>query len=256
MKLNFGKLATVVMTLGLFATCMVSCKSSDEPQPKDTHEAVDMGLPSGTKWAAMNIGAYKVSEVGLYFAWGETVGYGSSPADGRAFYLSDYKWNTPGYKMWYGFNKYQIADGVDGQNGNDASCWYDEKGQFVGDNKTQLEDADDAAIVLWGNGWRMPTNDDVVELCANCTSAWETLDGVKGMRMTSKLNGNSIFLPAGGDRGNSDIHWVGEEGYYWSSTLEKQSTGFADMLYFTTESLPYAHYARRFGGRNIRPVCK
>ena len=158
--------------------------------------------------------------------------------------------------MWYGFNKYQVPDGSDGQDGNERSCWYDENGQFIGDGKIQLDDSDDAAIVLWGNGWRMPTKEDVRELCANCISEWETMAGVIGMRMTSKINGNSIFLPAGGDRGNGDIHWVGEQGYYWTSTVENMSTGFAAMLYYTTTENPYLHYARRFGGRNIRPVRK
>lgn len=242
------------------AMLLASCSEEDnpvtpDPVPTDTHEAIDLGLPSGTKWAATNIGAATASEIGLYFAWGETVGYGGSADDGRTFYLDDYKWNTPGtYPLWYGFNKYQLPDGADGQNDNAASCWYDENGQFIGDGKTQLDDIDDAAVIHWGNGWRMPTNDEVIELCANCTSVWETMAGVKGVRMTSKINGNSIFLPAGGDRGSGEVHWVGEQGYYWTSTLEAQSTGFADMLYYTTTEDPHSHYARRFGGRTIRPV--
>ena len=97
--------------------------------------------------------------------------------------------------------------------------------------------------------------------------------GGDALRMTSKRNGNSIFLPAGGDRGQQDRHWVGEQGYYWSSTLKYDvtadgvgaSTGFAYMLFFTAENHenpknsyeetePHLHYARRFGGRLIRPV--
>ena len=246
------------------------------PLPTITPEAVDLGLPSGTKWASMNIGAAFESEIGFYFAWGETVGFGTSPADGRPFFLNDYKWNTTGYSLWYGFNKYQIADGADGSDEqHPVSLWYNESGQFVGDNKTQLDDADDAAILLWGNNWRMPTKDDVKELCDNCTAEWETLNGVIGKRMTSKINGKSIFLPAGGDRGQKDRHWVGEQGYYWTSTLkydisddgQQASTGFAYMLFFSAqnndnpqnsyvETEPHLHYARRFGGRNIRPVCK
>ena len=247
------KILTYLMIEGiiLFSACT---KEKSDPVTEDSR-AIDLGLPSGTKWASMNIGASKESEIGLYFAWGETTGYKGDPDDGRAFYTDDYKWNISGYTLWYGFNKYQIPDGSDGQN-NNKSCWYDDNGKFIGDGKTKLDDSDDAAIVLWGNGWRMPTKDDVAELCANCTSAWETLDGIKGVRMTSKINGKSIFLPAGGDRGNSGIHWVGEQGYYWASTLNSMSTGIADMLYYTTNDDPYDHYARRFGGRNIRPVCK
>ena len=295
MKINYLRRAAGLLTLALAVTLASSCSKDDDedddeniedpkkaffeeklPMPEISHEAVDLGLPSGTKWASMNIGAASESEIGLYFAWGETVGFGTSPADGRPFFLGDYKWNdaTAGYNLWYGFTKYQIADGADGSNEqtNPASNWYVD-GNFVGDNKTKLDDADDAAILLWGDGWRMPTKVDIKELCDNCTSVWDTVAGVIGKRMTSKLNGNSIFLPAGGDRGQQDRHWVGEQGYYWSSTLKYDvtadgvgaSTGFAYMLFFTAENHenpknsyeetePHLHYARRFGGRLIRPV--
>ncbi len=307
--------------LGILAVSMmlVSCSKDDDndsdepkkieeeevklPMPEIVHEAVDLGLPSGIKWASMNIGAASESEIGYFFAWGETVGFGTSAADGRPFFLSDYKWNdaSAGYTLWYGFTKYQIADGADGQiicdasgqtvyetdaetgevkkdeegnpvpSKNPASLWYQD-GKFVGDNKTILDDVDDAAQVLWGNGWRMPTGAEVKELCDNCTSEWAVVDGVRGKLMKSKINGNSIFLPAGGDRGQKEAHWRGEQGYYWASTLKSTvtedgvgaSTGFADMLWFSEENVekkqaetePLAHYARRFGGRNIRPVRK
>lgn len=36
------------------------------------HEYVDLGLPSGLKWATCNVGANKPEECGCYYAWGET----------------------------------------------------------------------------------------------------------------------------------------------------------------------------------------
>lgn len=263
MKHIIHTLAAAIMTLGLIATCFVSCTGKNDPKtPADQddskapagHEMVDLGLPSGTKWARTNIGSEKEHEIGLYFAWGETVGYGSDPKDGRTFLLGDYKWGDESYGM-FGITKYQLPDGQDGSNG-DRGCWYDENGQFIGDGKGQLDPEDDAAAVLWGSGWRMPTNTEIEELVANCNYELTTMGGVPGAKLTSKINGNYIFLPSCGDRGNGDIHWVGEQGYYWGSTVAKMSNALADMLYFTQDQAAYAHYARRFGGRNIRPVHK
>ena len=260
MKYNSLRLAIVAFVLGLSAAYVTSCSNDDDPvpQPADTHEAVDLGLPSGTKWAATNIGSSKESEIGLYFAWGEVVGYGSDPKDGRPFLLGDYKWGDESLGM-FGITKYQIPDGYDGSDENHPKCsWYDDNGNFIGDGKAQLDPEDDAAATLWGNGWRMPTKADVEELVANCTYEWTTLEGTEGAKLTSKINGKSIFLPACGDRGNGDIHWVGVEGYYWASTVATATNALADMIYFSSEkNLPaFAHYARRFGGRNIRPVRK
>ena len=257
MKYNSLRLAAVFV-LGLFVAFAISCSNDDNPAPSpiDIHEAVDMGLPSGTKWASMSIGSSAPHQIGLYFAWGETVGYTGDPNDGRNFWYDDYKWNTEeGYYAWFGTTKYQIPDTIDGQGGHPKSCWYDENGVFIGDNKTELDPEDDAARVLWGNGWRMPTRDEVAELCNNCTSEWETIEGVIGIRMTSKINGNSLFFPACGDRGNGEIHWVGEQGYYWSSTIDVTNTGYGCYLVFSKLGVyPWSSY--RFGGRNIRPVRK
>ena len=61
-----------------------SCKD-DEPDNPDTHEWVDLGLPSGTLWATCNIGANAPEDYGDYFAWGET-----KPKDN--YDLNNYKW--------------------------------------------------------------------------------------------------------------------------------------------------------------------
>ena len=159
--------------------------------------AVDLGLPSGTKWANMNVGAEKPEDYGLYFAWGETVGYTGDTSDGRLFDWANYKWMTKGQSDWKYINKYQTADGT-----TDA-CWYKynwDTGdyEFIGDSLTVLLPEDDAAHAYWGGDWRMPTNDEIKELVNNTTYEWITVGTVSGGKFTSKTNGNSIFLPAAG----------------------------------------------------------
>ena len=107
--------------------------------------AVDLGLPSGTKWANMNVGATSPQESGLYFAWGETTGYTSETTDGRQFDWANYKWMAEGQASWKYISKYQIDDGLT------EACWYDYDGDKVaGDSLTVLEVADDAAAANWG----------------------------------------------------------------------------------------------------------
>lgn len=259
-----------------------SC-GDDEKEDKDVDERmVDLGLPSGVKWASLNLGADNEYDFGLYYSWGDTVGY-PSIAD-RQFDHNDYVWNdtTLHKNLWYGYYKYQVADGYDGTDKtHPQAIWYDDEKKFIGDNKTQLDLADDAATHVWGNGWRMPTKEEVKELCENCISEWDIVNGTIGKRMTSKINGKSIFFPTAGDWGHGLIHWVGEQGYYWTSTLKYSAdetdgkyennecpgagTLYAFMLYFSAENKQYEtkqhedtpchlHYARRFGGRSIRPV--
>ena len=107
--------------------------------------AVDLGLPSGTKWANMNVGATSPQESGLYFAWGETTGYTDKTTDGRQFDWANYKWMAEGQSSWKYINKYQNDDG------QTEASWYENDGyKFVGDGLTVLEVTDDAAAANWG----------------------------------------------------------------------------------------------------------
>ena len=127
---------------------------------QDTHEYVDLGLPSGLLWATCNVGANAPEEYGDYFAWGEIV-----PKD-------VYNWST--YQYYDGSNlaKYTGSDGL-----------------------TTLLPGDDAATTNWSNGWRMPTKEEWQELLDNTTNKWTTQNGVNG-RLFTGSNGNSLFLPA------------------------------------------------------------
>ena len=189
--------------------------------------AVDLGL--SVKWATCNVGASKPEEYGDYYAWGET-----EPK-------TTYSWAT--YKWCNGSNitltKYNTK----------SSCG-------TVDNKTVLELADDAARVNWGGAWRMPTDDEWTELRENCTWTW-TDDyngtGVKGRIVTSKTNGNSIFLPAAGFRGSDDLSRAGDYGYYWSSSLYTDHPNGAWDVGFYSDDVR-RNDGSRFYGCSVRPV--
>lgn len=209
----------------------------------DNVEAVDLNLPSGTKWANMNVGAEKPEDYGLYFAWGETVGYTSDTSDGHSFEWANYKWCNDGIGTTV--TKYCPTSETDywGGSGNP-------------DNLLRLEYADDAACVIWGGNWRMPTREEIEELVSETNSEWTTVNGVEGMKFTSKTNGNSIFLPAAGDRHNSDFGNGGVEGSYWSSSLYESGPYYAYGLYFSMVTAYRSNCTRGTVGRSIRPVRK
>ena len=204
-----------------------------------TMEYVDLGLPSGLKWAKCNLGASKPSDYGDYYAWGET----APKAD---FTWDTYKWMQAGHSHWRYITKYTFADGQTG------GIWYDSAGAFIGDNKTVLDAADDAATANLGSPWRMPTVDEIRELRDNCTWTWTTQDGVNGYQVDGP-NGNAIFLPASGCRQNSGLSEAGTEGYYWS--LSTDNSVCAHMVEFAEDlGVTVWNNFYRFLGFSVRPV--
>ncbi len=199
----------------------------------DEHEYVDLGLPSGTLWATMNVGANSPEEYGDYFAWGET-----TPKD-------VYDWST--YKWCMGSNttmtKYCTKSNY-GYNG------------FT-DGKTELDPEDDAAYVNWGPEWRMPSLEQIQELLDNCTTQWTTRNGVNGRLFTSNINGASLFLPAAGYQRDGDLYYGGTDGDYWSRTLFFSSPVRAYYLYFYSgfysDTVGWYHYYR-CNGSSVRAV--
>lgn len=189
-------------TLVLVLLVSVGCTKPKEPYSVsgnyNGHDYVDLGLPSGTLWATCNIGAETPEVYGDYFAWGET-----EPKD-------IYDWST--YKY--------CVDGDEGQ--LTKYCSNAEMGYngFV-DGLYQLESSDDAARFNWGEGWRMPTGAEGVELLQECSHQWDTINGVRGLLVTG-LNGNTLFIPSAGGKGDfpyeTQDYWaVGRSGYYWVS---------------------------------------
>ena len=194
------------------------------------HEYVDLGLPSGLKWATCNVGASKPEEYGNYYAWGET----STKED---YNWSTYKWCNGSYDK---ITKY---------------CSNSSYGRV--DNKMKLELSDDVARKQWGSTWRLPTKAEFEELLNenNCTWTWTTQNGVSGCKVTSKKNGNSIFMPADGWRGGTSLSSQGSFGYCWSSSPHESSSYGAYFLFFSS-GYHGTHWESRYTGRSVRPVSE
>lgn len=228
-KLQFLLMCCLVVD---FAACNddkssnVSAVSVFKSGTQDGHDYVDLGLPSGTKWATANIGAKKSQDYGNYYAWGETT--------------------TKDYYDWsnYKFGSDYLTKYCDNSDYG--------KGDFT-DNKVVLEPVDDAAYVNWGGKWRMPTRAQQEELRDECYWVWtdsyndsnvagyivykakESSDKGKQIYVQSShskrepsgetpslsysLFDAHIFLPAAGYRSRSDLSYAGSGGYYWSSSL-------------------------------------
>ena len=213
-----------IFLLLIAAACSVAVysQSLDYEQgnaPVTSHEYVDLGLPSGTLWATMNIGATAPEEYGDYFAWGEV-----TPKE-------SYTWTT--YK-WC--------------NGNwDSMTKYGVKSSFgVVDNKTVLDPEDDAATMNWGSEWCMPTRAQQDELRNNCTSEWTTINGVKGCLLTSNINQASLFLPFAGNRWDTTLYNAGSSGFYWSRNLKTTGAG-SHSLFVSSNSMSTTDYSRGYG---------
>ena len=188
------------------------------PQPGE-HGYVDLGLPSGLKWATCNVGANAPEEYGYYFAWGEV-----EPK-------TTYNWDT--YKYYDGSNLTKYT-------GNDS--------------KTVLDPEDDAATVNWGGAWRMPTKAEQDELREKCTWVWTSQNGVNGYKVTGP-NGNSIFLPAAGDVYEGNLRVDGSWGNCWSSSLYTDYPNSAYRVYFGSDFVGRAN-SNRYYGLTVRPVCR
>ena len=102
----------------------------------------------------------------------------------------------------------------------------------------------------------MPTKAEQDELRNNCTWTWTTQNGVNGCRLTSKINGNSIFLPAAGCYWNgTTVDHVGSAGLYWSSSLNESDPYSANYLVFNSAgAVGWLYYDRPYG-YTVRAVC-
>lgn len=229
--------------------------------PDGNHpHAIDLGLPSGTLWSCMNLGAANPLEDGIAFSWGQT--YYVEKNDSN---WSNYEFMDESLSNQWGITKYQIADNMtDG-------IWYNGD-SFIGDNKTTLEMQDDAARQNWGGKWRMPTRKETEELL-NYTYVVETNSynstGARGRVFYKKKSNNKyslwdphIFLIHDSDgyilSAGTRFYWYGN--FYWTSSLGTE-TGSAFLLrslqrtdsYYTTSYLDIIQAART-DKNQIRPV--
>ena len=195
--------------------------------PDGNHpHAIDLGLPSGTLWSCMNLGASKPTERGIAFVWGQT-----NYVEKNSSNWANYEFMDESYSNEWGINKYQIDDQqTDG-------CWYNSAGVFVGDGIRTLESINDAAQKNWGGKWRMPTKKDYEEL-ANYTTIVDVSNyngsGEKGCILYKKKPNNQysmwdvhVFF---GKKASPSAAYIWED-YYWTSTLG-QKTSQANYMRF------------------------
>ena len=185
---------------------------------------VDLGLPSGIKWANMNVGATSVTDLGLYFMWGDLNGH---------YFAESYPEQVTGWSQYCWGTQTDITKYYSSNNTYSFIHW---SGSGEPDEKTTLEPADDPATFYLGTDWRMPTKDDLQELLdtkSNTTDySWVWQDNYKGSGQAGYLitvikegpqNGNSIFLIAAGAVVDDFGITPGDWGRIPSSSLDEES---------------------------------
>ena len=187
---------------------------------------VDLGLPSGLKWATRNIGATSETDYGDYFMWGSTTPNTASQCNWT---------NAP-------FNN--------GSSSLDV-VYFNSVKNTVCPNGILAKEYD-AATQIMGNEWRMPTPSDFQELIDSTTKEWTQVKGVNGWKFTGS-NGNSIFIPAAGVYNNGSALLEGSGGGVWSSSLLTSNPNYAQDLSFNSDSC-YMRNDYRYDGLPVRGV--
>lgn len=191
--------------------------------PDNNHpHAIDLGLPSGTKWCCCNVGASKPEESGAYYAWGET-------------------WEKELYTM-------------------DTYTYYDnDKKEYINIGFDIAGTSYDAAYVQMGSPWRMPSFMQMEELINNCSFYW--LNSQYPYRIVNGMvvigpNGSQIFLPAVGACGGYDgrCHDYGVYGCYSTSSRHRDYESYANRMDFNSYGRSLSSYWRE-AGCSVRAVC-
>ena len=181
------------------------------------HEWVDLGLPSGLKWATCNVGANSPEEYGDYYGWGKTET--ESTSANATYGLSISQLQSQGY--------------IDGS----------------GD----LAPSHDAAAVNWGGSWRMPTSTEFQELIDHCEWELTQINDITGLSVIG-TNGNYIFIPTAGYCVGTNIYHSGYMANYWSSTVYDNTICAYEFKYYRcNESLDDTS---RGDGLTVRPVSE
>ena len=234
--------AALCCVAALFAACE---KNNVEPTAgtENVHDYVDLGLPSGLKWATCNVGASTPKGYGDYFAWGET-------ESKQTYSWKNYKWATTTYDA--ANNEWDLET---------ITKYYVKYNDYYGDYESDasvLTPEDDAAHAAWEGSWRLPTVEEWEELRSNCTWTWTTRNNVNGFEVKG-TNGNSIFLPAAGSRENGDFYGANDYGCYWSSSLSTSNYYSESTSAYCMEFDPYGvdvnSYTSRNNGCSVRAVC-
>lgn len=216
------------------AMALVTVLANAQSCPDDNHpHAIDLGLPSGTKWACCNVGATSPEGHGNYYAWGETE-----------------------VKEIYDWTTYTHCDG------SKETC-HDLGSDIAGTEH-------DVAHVKWGGSWEMPSQGQIRELTEQCSYKWTARNGVGGVLFTGP-SGGTIFLPESGfwrkgsgssaaiDYNGNDEDGEADEipssGLYWASTPRISNTSHASSsLFFSNGYVYWDTYYNRSFGLTVRPV--
>ncbi len=176
---------------------------------------IDMGL--SVKWGSHNIGASVEEELGTRYAWGEV-------APKINYSLSNYKWSD--------------------ESGNFTKYLGNSDGRYL------LESEDDAATEVYGEFWRMPTVDEMKELCDETKCTWELteVNGIWGHVVTSLVTENKIFIPFTKDIDQNYYDYL----RYWTSSIMQPSSSW--QLTYDYNRTPNVSYGNREKGYLIRPV--
>ena len=234
-----GRGATALQGCDLTAGARLSRPS--EPvsmnQSDRVHKKIQL-WKDGPYWADTNIGAENPWESGYYFWWGDTIGYKRMgnvwmAGDGSSSNFSFDDANIPTCRK-------SIAE-------------LKREGWITANNV--LTPKHDAAQVQWGGGWRMPTKQELDDLCNRCDWEWTTMNGVNGYVVCGK-NGYAsacIFIPAAGNVAGTSLYYAGSRGYDWSSVPYSDNYVSSWNLYFGSGSNGTSDCSRRYG-RSVRPV--
>ena len=200
------------------------------------HAYVDLGLPSGTLWATMDVGASSPSSGSESFAWGDVTGY--------------YNYNrshseTMSWSDYFSWSNYKYCSGS-----STTLTKYCSSSIFgSGDYKTILELSDDAAHEYWGGTWRMPSEEQLRELVNGCNYTWTTLDGESGYLFTSKTNSATLFIVA-----TNMVYTDSREvlGVLWARNQYYDESS-AYCLFYDSKQLKITYRNRCYAG-SVRPV--
>ncbi len=201
------------------------------------HKGVQL-WKDGPYWAETNIGAEEPWESGYYFWWGDTVGY---KRENYAWAASD------GSSSNFEFDRKNVF--TQGRDLKDLhrKGWTRENGMLTPEH--------DAAHVHWGGEWRMPTVQELIDLCKKCDWSWTPVNGVNGysVRGRGAYASASIFLPCTGRGLGTSLDGAGLYGPYWSSVPGSDDYG-AWWFGFDSNNNHTYYYGRRFYGQSVRPV--
>lgn len=194
-------------------------------QIPDFVQAIDLGLPSGNLWASYNLGAKSVNDnYGDYFAWGETAP--KSMYLESTYFDSDDNCTT--------FKKYSLQSG-----------------------KTHLDLEDEAAHILWGGNWRIPSKEDMLEIQNEDYCIWTF--SIARATVKNRINGNSICFPYAGRKFGGERTGLG--GYYQTADLYDPSEygydqveGAFFLMSVYSAGIGGMICADRFEGTSIRPI--